>query len=66
MNTLLTLNGKDFVTLGFVTKTFGINRKTFYEWKARGFVPDPIKIGKHHLYERQELEARLAQGEQKP
>lgn len=63
MKQILVLNGREYWCTAQIVYHFGINPKTLYLWRNRGLMPEPIKIGRHRFYYREDLESRLALGE---
>ncbi len=63
MNKEIVLRGRTYVDAVAVRELLGLPDWTFYQWKKRGLLPEPIKLGRHRFYEKDELEARLLRGE---
>jgi predicted site-specific integrase-resolvase len=42
-----------------IQQTFGVTPGTMREWIKGGVLPEPVMIGRHRFFNRQEVERRL-------
>jgi hypothetical protein len=61
MKTTVELQGRHFDSRQALRDRFGVSASTVQRWKEKGWLPQPLCLGKAEFYDRQELEARLAQ-----
>ena len=56
------LQGRLFDSEQSLCERFGVSIMTLQRWKKKGLLQTPIRLGKANYYARDEVEARLAQG----
>ena len=62
MKDTIELQGQLFDSKQSLCERFGVSIMTLQRWKEKGLLPTPIRLGKANYYAREEVEARLVQG----
>jgi hypothetical protein len=59
----LEIQGRLYESTAMFTERYGLSGLTLWRWYKRGLIPEPVRLGRRNYYLRDQVEARLAQGE---
>ena len=62
MKETIVLNGRTYDSGSVLGDRYGLSPMTIYRWTKRGFLPQPIKLGRTNYYPRSEVEDSLIKG----
>jgi predicted DNA-binding transcriptional regulator AlpA len=63
MKHTLEIQGRFYESTAMITERYGLHGLTLWRWYKKGFLPTPVRLGRRNYYIRDQVEARLAQGE---
>jgi DNA-binding transcriptional MerR regulator len=63
MKHTLEIQGRLYVSSALLSERYGVSSNALWKWHKRGLLPPPIRLGRRNYYIRDEVEARLAEGE---
>jgi Helix-turn-helix domain len=63
MKHTLELQGRLYESSALLSARYGVSSNVLWKWHKRGLLPRPVKLGRRNYFPKDEVEARLAQGE---
>jgi len=51
MREIIELEGRMYHSHHIISHRFGIDRKTVKNWVGKGFLPKPVRMGRHDYYD---------------
>jgi len=58
MREIIELEGRMYHSHHIISHRFGIDRKTVKNWVGKGFLPKPVRMGRHDYYDLVAVERR--------
>ena len=63
MKHTLEIQGRVYESSALLIERYGLTSNGLWKWHKRGLLPPPLKLGRRNYFLKDEVEARLAQGE---